>query len=299
MEGPWRTSSIRIVGGTNASCPSGLKASCSRINRFVFFVSTSLVFILVLLSCNPREKVPREFPDQKEMAHILADLYLAENIMSHGAEGLYNGSTNDKFPGYYKDVMDKYDLTTEKFDTIRKWYAAHPYLFQAVYDETIVILSQQEAEVKRQMAIEQEKDSIGIRDLWVGQRKYTTSTSDSTDQRFPFSLPLDSLQKGSLRMLAFYKLLKEDMTRQARMVLMMHYSDSTSDTVSYELPLSFQKKTASLSYTVDTAKTGMAVSGYLFDHDTIEVTSVEITDIRLEYFPGKKPIKKPEEYEDR
>ncbi len=264
------------------------------MKRFTLFTSVVVVLFFIFHGCNPRQGVPRNFPDRDEMAHILADLYLAENIMDHGNRGMYNMAKEDKIPGYYKDVLEKHQLTTVEFDTIRKWYAAHPYLFQTVYDKTIVILSQREATLKKQIAAEEEvQKTTGIKDLWEGPREMSTQLNDTTDTRLPFSFVIDSLKEGNIRLTALYKLLKEDMTRQARMVMVTHYADSTSDTVSYELPLSFQKKPASLTQSLDTSKIGVALSGFLFDHDTTAVSSVEVTDIRLQHLPQSNRFIKP------
>ncbi len=264
------------------------------MKRFILFTSVVAALFFIFYGCNPRQKVPREFPDRDEMANILAELYLAENIMNHGGQGMYNMAGDDKIPGYYKGVLEKYQLTTTEFDTIRKWYAAHPYHFQAVYDKTIVILSQHEAALKKQIAAEEKQKTLGIKDLWVGPREISTQLTDTTDTRLPFSLAIDSLEEGNIRLTAFYKLLKEDMTRQARMLLVTHYADSTADTVFYDLPLSFQKKPASLAHSLDTSKIGVTLSGFLFDHDTTAISSVEVSDIRLQHFPDNQPPIEPE-----
>ncbi len=276
-----------------------LKANSIHDIRRIFLLSQVILgLMLFVLSCNPRDRVPSEFPNRDEMAQILADLYLSENIMNNSTQGGNAQLKSDLFPGYYKDVMEKYNLSTEKFDAIRKWYAAHPYHFQEVYDKAIVILSQREAEIKQQIADERERKKSLTKDLWEGPREYTTSDSLETDHRLPFSISLDSLQAGTIRLVAFYKLSKEDMTRKARIVMMMHYSDSTIDTVTYQLPLSFKKKAASLSYSLDSTKTGLSVSGFLFDHDTLEVASAEVSDVRLHHFSGSDELIKPEDDED-
>lgn len=256
-------------------------------------------FIMLLVACNPRERVPREFPDQEEMARILADLYVTENIMNNSTESMYNLSSGDKIPGYYKNVLDKHNLTTQQFDTIRKWYAAHPYQFQGVYDQTIVILSQKEAELKREIAAEKEEKISEIKDLWQGPRQFTTTSSDSIDTRVPFFLVLDSVKNGSLKLTAFYKLLKEDLTRSARLLLITHYADSTMDSTEHQLPLSFQRKPASLVQSIDTSRIGIAVSGFLFDHDTTKAASVEVSDILLQHLSAKHQLITPKENDPR
>jgi hypothetical protein len=242
------------------------------------------VVLAFLNACSSKDQVPRDFPDEKEMAEILADLYLTENVISHERG---SGKINEDIPGYYKNILEKYDLTMARFDTIRKWYAEHPARYQEVYDQTIVLLNRREASLKQTIAEEESRlDSIQkIEDIWIDERKKVVHADDTTDRRLPFDFAIHSVSGGKIRLTALYKFFREDLTREGRMTMVTLYADSTADTLSVQLEKTFQQKAATLEQPLDSLKTGTGVSGFLFDHDTTVVTDIEFSKIQLQYFP--------------
>jgi hypothetical protein len=254
------------------------------------------MLLLVIISCSPREKVPKEFPDEDEMAQILADLYVVESIITHGRRSVNDQMADDEIPGYYRKVLSEYDLSTEEFDTIRDWYSAHPYHFQNVYDKVIVLLSEREAELNRQIQAEAEKKDTTpvLRDLWGDVRTMTVSPDDTVNQRLPFKAKVDSITGGQIRLSAVYKFLREDLSRKGKAVLITQYADSTSDTVSYNITKTFKNNPIVLQLHIDSVKPLVEISGFLFDHDTSFPASVEFSNIRLEHLVRKNTDKPAE-----
>ncbi|PWD97983.1 DUF4296 domain-containing protein [Marinilabilia rubra] len=249
------------------------------------------VMIFVLQGCDPQESVPKEYPDKEEMASILADLYWTESVISNNNRGpLSEDMGEDRIPGYYRTVLDKYDLTAEGFDSIRQWYASHPYHYQDVYQQTIEILSKREADFNKRLKEQKAKEDTTniLKDLWVKERTLRVTPGDTANLRLPFEVSVDSLVSGNVRLTSFYKFLRADMTRNAHVEMISMYSDSTMDTISYDLEKAFKNKSFSISQPIDTADTVIQISGFLFDHDSTERAAIEFSKIKLEHFELKE-----------
>ncbi len=254
---------------------------------FKIFIALVVFFAGVFFfgACSPREKIPGEFPDKDEMAEILADLYISESVLSNRSFKVDSENAEDIAPAYYKDVLEKYNLTTEDFDTIRKWYVAHPFHYQDVYNKVILLITQREAELNKLIKSASEvRDSLpGVKDLWKLERKMSVNVKDSADRRLPFSFPIDSLMGGRIRLSGFYRFLRPDMSKNATSEMITLYADSTADTVSVSLTKSFERKPVTLVNDIDSANPVIEVSGFLFKHDTTTTSAVEFSSIRLEY----------------
>jgi len=251
------------------------------LKAFVFFFVVAMSFP----ACSPRERIPREFPDKEKMAEILADLYFAESVLSNRRFKVGSEEAGDLAPAYYKDVLEQYNLTTADFDTIRKWYVAHPFHYQDVYDKVVLLTTQREAELNKLIkAAEAVADSLpSVDDLWRLERELSVIAKDSIDRRLPFSFPIDSLKEGTIRLSAFYRFLRPDRSKNARIEMITLYADSTADTISVELTKEFEKKPVTLDADIDLQDTVIEVSGFLFHHDTTTTSAVEFTEIRLEH----------------
>ncbi|MFW6044047.1 MAG: DUF4296 domain-containing protein, partial [Marinilabiliaceae bacterium] len=229
-----------------------------------FFAFFLLAMILVTGSgCSPRDRVPKEFPEQEEMAEIIADLYIAENVVTRGQSGPQGDPSDSNIPGYYKGVLEKYELTAAEFDTIRKWYAAHPYHFQEVYDQAIVNLNRRKAELEQKLREEREEKekTPEIIDLWKKDRNLTLNAEDTIDRRLPFHIDLDSLTGGEIRFSTMYKFLREDMTKDGQMMLIVEYRDTIADTITQKLEKTFQSRSVTLVSEIDSAMPAVSVSG--------------------------------------
>ncbi|WP_010664223.1 DUF4296 domain-containing protein [Marinilabilia salmonicolor] len=247
----------------------------------IFLFIASLLFS----GCNPKEPIPKEFPNKDEMAEILTELYFAEGVLSNRT---YNPGSSDEgevAPAYYKYVLDDYGLTTAEFDTIRQWYVSHPYYYQEVYDQVVLLITQREAELNKQIKAEEAAaDSLPeVEDLWEMERKITLNNRDTIDHRLPFRIETDSIEGGRVRLSAYYRFLRPDMSKEGTTQMITLFADSTVDTVSVELKKVFEQKPFSLIAPIDTMPPVIEISGYLFLHDTTATGAVEFSDIRLEH----------------
>lgn len=255
-----------------------------------------IIFVVWLQGCSPRESVPGEFPDKEEMANILADLYWTESVISNNGMGQVNENVGeDQIPGYYKKVLEKHGLTAAQFDTIRQWYAAHPYHYQDVYEQAIEVLSKKEADFNKKLKEQKAKEDTTtvLKDLWVKERTLRITPGDTANLRLPFDMEVDSLVSGNIHLTAFYKFLRADMTRDAHVEMISLYSDSTRDTVKYVLTKAFKNKSFSLMQPIDTTDTVIRISGSLFDHDSAARAAIEFSKIKLEHLEMKKDSVNP------
>jgi hypothetical protein len=245
-----------------------------------------VIGVLVFPGCK-KHKVPNGFPDPETMAEIVAELHIVESTLNYGSNYAFRNQHNQ--PGYYRSILEKYGLTAEQFDTIRKWYVDNPEIYQYVYDQSIVILSKKEAEVRIAMEQEQEEERKRREELrkrpsslWTGSNRFKVAPSDTFDQRLPFRFITDTLEiEGRLRLTAFYKFLKEDVSQSPRMMLSAFYADSTADTVYQEVTHSFRKKGTILNLELKDSSKLMEVNGFLLLQDSPYVASVEVDNISL------------------
>jgi len=261
--------------------------------RYIFLI---LIFFSVV-ACSTRPKVPKGFPNEKEMAELLADIYIAEGTINNS--GFYHGKSDNKIPGYYRFVLDKHRLTKQEFDTVVSWYTAHPKLFKEVYEDVISILSEQEAQIASDLSkIEDDPEMMpGLameKDLWKGRRYYKLplSEKDSLDTRIPFTIAIDSLKGGIYAIQANYKFKKEDVLEEAKLRMIACYADSTRDTIDSKINKSFKGAIGSNSYNAKNDKKLVSIEGLLFDHDTTKVAEVEIRGVKLNYLPPMEELNK-------
>lgn len=251
-----------------------------------FLLVLSIVTLLVFPGCN-KYRVPKGFPNVEEMAEIIAELHIVESSLNFGTS--YAGSPENENPGYYRFILEKHGLTSEKFDTIRKWYVDNPVIYQQAYNMAIVILSKSETEIRitieRERELELKKKAEQRKrpsNLWMNESRITVATTDSTDKRLPFKFVTDSLDlSGSLRLKAFYKFLIGDASSSPRIMLSVLYNDSTADTTYQNIAHSFHKKGTELNLNLKNDVKPLEVYGYLLLQDSTLSPSVEIENISL------------------
>ncbi len=138
------------------------------------------------------------------MAHILADVHIAEGTLS------INSATcpSDEQSGYYKGVLDKYGLSKDNFDSAVAYYSSNPDEYQRIHDKLIEILTAKELEVH---SLKEDSSKfiskivpIGRDDLWKGERIRKVS-SDSLKLNSSFDFHVDSLVIGEIWLTVKYR----------------------------------------------------------------------------------------------
>jgi hypothetical protein len=271
----------------NEFCKSDIFSVLEEDKSFMKNILNILLLTMLFIACSKRPKVPHDFPKEHEMARLLADVYLAEATISQSSN-LYRGKETE-IPMYYKYVLDKHGLTKKQYDTIFAWYSAHPTLLTEVYDEVIQVLNAREAEVKKDEVerpeIERSVPEPGVKNLWEGPRSFVVGPKDTLEHNLPFEFKVDSSQAGIYRLMASHKFDRGILLKEAYMKLIACYSDSTADTSSHTINVSFAKRMANLSLNTHREKYVVSIKGFLLEHDTLVQAKANISNVRLLYFP--------------
>ncbi len=194
------------------------------------------VLLLILLSgCGMR---PWGILSHDEMVVVLLDVHVAEAAMKI----VDSSAKRIEKQEYYNTVFEKYNITKEQFDKSLDWYARHPKLLVAIYDDL-----KKEAECLQKRVEEYEfhtdekplrEDSIVVFDLWHWERdRLLTLGEDSV-------IPIDSLhfsitdsnyfyKSESLQLYLKMRVYSPDTVEFATRVI-YHYSDSWIDTLQYK-----------------------------------------------------------------
>ncbi len=249
------------------------------------------VFILVLVfsGCGRNVKVPKEFPNKDSLAVILADIYYTEAVLNQSRE--FIRGRDDDLPKYYKFALKRHGIGKKEFDTIFSWYSQYPQLLSEVYDKVIFILNENETHLKydslRPELDEEFIDIPSMSNLWKGKHIFSVSVKDTTNNCIPFQIEVDSLQSGIYRLMATYQFTKGNLLDKAFMKLIVCYSDSTADTVSYSIDKSFTQRISTLSLDADRHKYVVNLKGFLLEHDTTVDAMGLVKSVKLLHIPRR------------
>ncbi len=253
------------------------------------------IILFGFFACTPNARRPKFVPDEEGMAELLADVYEVEAAISQN--GRVVNRDDKKFVGYYKDVLDKHEITKFEFDSAVSWYSSHPLLFADVYDDVISILSKKDALLKKELNAENESnvEKMGmipdVKDYWNERRKYKLplDEKDSIASTIPYSVLLDSISSGIVRLHASYTFTKGNQLDSAQMYMIACFVDSTRDTLTYQIRKSFKKTSGNLSLSIPMGKKLLSLEGLLFEHDTTRIPMVQIDDVKLTFVPRVEP----------
>lgn len=96
--------------------------------------------IILFISCNRKQGVvSAEIIPKDSLINIIVDLHLADAI-------LINSVTQSKISDIssnhlYKSVLNKYEITKERFDSSIIFYSENPIVLDSIYDKVIEKLS--------------------------------------------------------------------------------------------------------------------------------------------------------------
>ncbi len=253
--------------------------------KLVLFIVLSGILIF---GCN-KDKLPKGFPSEKEFAKILADVHFAEATLNQVR--VKNRGVDSTFNKYYHFVLNKYKLSQEKFDTIVNWYVAHPEIYQDVYDESIAILSEREAEWQREVKlIEEEEERIRkekeARNIWKEKKSYFISSRDTFNRQIPFNINVDTIEnQNGFKFSAFYQFLKGNKVKQPKIEVVATYADSSYDTIQYNLLVTHSNIQAEITIDSVGEQEILNLKGFLVKHDTLKEIRLRIKNIEFEYLP--------------
>jgi PhoPQ-activated pathogenicity-related protein len=108
----------------------------------------SIVLILVLASCEMKNgetaATPLNILSEDQMADVLADYALAESAANLNIK---NVSLAKMDTVYAFDILKFRGYRMSQYDSSLRFYSEHPKLYKAVYEKTLVKLTELESEV--------------------------------------------------------------------------------------------------------------------------------------------------------
>ncbi len=256
--------------------------------------SCFILSLILLAGCNLFRSRPKGFPDKKEFAQILSEIHFTEAVVSQVRNK--KREENEKSNSYYSDVLRKYNLTQEKFDTIVSWYASQPVLYQGVYEDVVRILGEKEAKWQNEVEgikeeIERQKKLRELRNIWTGNKELINlSKKDSVNRKVSFDLKVDTISDVGFQVSASYKFLKGNEIKRASLDLYTMYEDSSIDTIVYNIPISFNSRKVELDLELKDTLNIVRIKGYMLNYDTTEVVNAKISDVEFVYIPVEDSI---------
>lgn len=193
------------------------------------------ILLLILLSGCMR---PWGTLSHDEMVAVLLDVHVAEAAMK-----VVDGSAKRiEKQEYYNAVFVKHNTTKEQFENSLDWYARHPKLLVAIYDEVKKEAEQLQERVEAYEFHPEAKptsaDSIVEFDLWHWERERLLTLGEDS------IIPIDSLHFSITDSNYFYKSESLQLYLKMRVYaqdsvsfitrIIYHYSDSVVDTLQYK-----------------------------------------------------------------
>lgn len=243
-------------------------------------------------------------PNEKKMARIMADLYMADAILQ---EVSTKGPKDKTIENTYHTVLDHYGLTKAQYDSVLAWYSHHPDKMSSVYERTIAILSQREEKVKAianltdsiASAIEAQNDSITVTyplpksvvlplDEKADSLKKNLFPNSKRYESFAFNIELDSLKGGRLHLSQRYsitKTLDTETTAFARLIVSYADTTETRDSVRLETNRRITQRISELRAQLKPDAVAVGVKVVLFEDKRLKDMRVAMREIKLTYKP--------------
>lgn len=109
-------------------------------NTRVYLSSLSLIFLLLGCKTN-HEQAPIS---REKMTSILLDVHYAEAyssmLKSDSLQKKYNNKNIDSLAFFYKQILNKHQVSFDLFDSAMNWYSIHPQEMDSVYTHLLPVL---------------------------------------------------------------------------------------------------------------------------------------------------------------
>lgn len=105
-----------------------------------------ILIVITIISCSAKEELPKGIFTETKMVDLMVDIELAQ------AKVKFESASEGKRPEYAKEyemVYKKHQLTKETFLENVEYYCSEPIKMRQVYDEVIIKLSEEQAELTK------------------------------------------------------------------------------------------------------------------------------------------------------
>lgn len=255
-------------------------------SHIVKYITILLLFFVCLVGCKNKRTTHFEVPDVRKMVIILADIHVAEATISEKSTPILA----EEQIGVFNYTLQKYGLNKEEFDSAIAYYSAQPVLYQKIYEDVLVLLTEKEMSVRalqddsiNTTKTPKENIKISRRNIWTKNRVYRISSLDSSMLNAVFKVRMDSISGGDIRFVAKYKFRsKETVNSTYAMKLFANYSDGSRDSTKVII---YYSKTSN-EYTAQISLKNQIikeVSGTLITSESNNPFRVEVSDIQLDW----------------
>ena len=243
-------------------------------------------------------------PSERQMARIMADLYMADAILQ---EIPSRGPKDKTIENTYHSILAHYNLSKLQYDSAMAFYARNPSKMSAVYERTIAILSEREEQVKTiaNIADSTAKAINAINDSLTHSfqapstillplipsadslKKYLLPSPRRYDQ-VTLNIPLDSLQGGHIDVSHRYTVTKAlSQTPKAFMRILITYADSTTsaDSIRLDAYKRVTQRAVELSSTLRDSIPAVHASISLYRAKGLKDMAITLREIKLSYKP--------------
>ncbi len=258
------------------------------------YIGIVFIVLICLQACDNKKAKSFVVPSTKEMAIIIADIHVAEATMKEKSSSIL---AKEQIGGF-NYTLKKYGLEKEEFDSAIAYYSAQPAVYQQIYEDVLVILTEKEMSARALnddsiKASIQSKDTlnVGERSIWKNDSLLIDSSQDSSKLQATFSHKVDSIFGGKIVLRAKYKFRSIKLAdAKYKMRLFAIYSDSTKD--SSEVAIAYTNLPKEFTTEISLKSIQLKeVSGTLITSESTKPYKVEITGINLDW---KKSVSKIE-----
>ena len=125
-----------------------------RISKIIYFL------IILLVSCNPKDKEKPNVLSREQMVDILIDIQLVEAKLAY--EKISTISFEQISTKYYESVFSKYNISKEEFEESMFYYEKDIEELDNIYTDVITKLNKIQSEIINNKYTTAEHDSIYI-----------------------------------------------------------------------------------------------------------------------------------------
>ncbi|MFM2136495.1 MAG: hypothetical protein RL021_1895 [Bacteroidota bacterium] len=112
------------------------------------FPAVALLIAVIMTACNvPKEDAHTDLIGQDSLISILSDLYLADATHVNG--NISDAADNTGIAAVRAGVLQKQNVSPERFKVTMRYYADHPDELVAVYDKVIEELTRRQSRAPR------------------------------------------------------------------------------------------------------------------------------------------------------
>ncbi len=149
-------------------------------NKRKYIIASCAALVVACVAFVLYQVLKPDVPDEKTMARMVADIYLADAILQETGT---NGGRDKKAENTYHTILSNYGINKVQYDSAVAWYSRHPKKFSSVYERAVAILVTREDMIR---VIAERSDSI-TKSI---EAQNDSLTQDFIGTKLTISLPL-------------------------------------------------------------------------------------------------------------